>query len=67
MHLLMTDVGFGFPRVWGILGSAVGKDDVHRNARRCRRIHTGSNPTSVMSKNFLFKVFIVMQIIFLSG
>ena len=35
---------------WGILVSAVGKDDIHRNARRRRRIHTYSNPTSVMSK-----------------
>ena len=36
---------------WRSLGSAVGKDGVHRNARRlCRRIRTGSNPTSDMSK-----------------
>ena len=32
------------------LGSAVGKDDVHCNARRRRRIRSGSNPTSVMKK-----------------
>ena len=35
---------------FGILGRAVAKDDVHGNARRRRRIRTGSNPTSVMSK-----------------
>ena len=35
---------------WGSLGSAVGKDDVHRNARRRRSIRMGSNPKSVMSK-----------------
>ena len=34
----------------GSLGSAVGKDDVHLNARRRRRIRKGSSPTSVMSK-----------------
>ena len=27
----------------GRLGSAVGKDDIHRNARRHCRIHTGIN------------------------
>ena len=32
----------------GRLGSAVGKDDVHHNARRRRRIRTGIN---LLSKN----------------
>ena len=34
----------------GNFGSAVGRDDVHRNGRRRRRIRTGSNPTSAMNK-----------------
>ena len=38
------------PLVWGSFGSAVGRDLVHRNARRRRRIRTGSNPTSAMNK-----------------
>ena len=32
---------------WGSFGSAVGREAVHRNARRRRRIRTGSNPTSM--------------------
>ena len=31
-----------------------GRDDVHRNARRRRRIRTGSNPTSTMNKHMNF-------------
>ena len=38
------------PLVWGSLSNAVGKCDIHRNARRCRRIRTSSNPTTHMSK-----------------
>ena len=38
--------------VLGSFGSAVGRDDVHRNARRRRRIHTGSNSTSAEKITF---------------
>ena len=34
---------------WGSFGNADGRDDVHRNARRRRRIRPGSNSTSVMN------------------
>ena len=38
----------------GSFGSAVGKDAVHRNARRRRHICTGSNPTSInKSMNYI--------------
>ena len=49
--LLLCYLSFLF---WGSLGSAVGKDDVHRNARRRRRIRTGLIPTSVMSKCMIY-------------
>ena len=35
----------------GGFGSVVGRDGVHRNARRRRRIRKGLNPTSAMNKN----------------
>ena len=38
------------------LGYTVGKDDFHRNARRCCRICTGSNPITGMSKIFSFSI-----------
>ena len=34
----------------GSFGSAVGRDAVHRIARRLDRIRAGSNPTSAMNK-----------------
>ena len=34
----------------GSFGSAVSRDDVHHNAKRRRRIRTGSKPTSVINE-----------------
>ena len=38
----------------GSFGSAIGRDDVRRNARQRRRIRSGSNHTSSMKKHMSY-------------